>query len=220
MKRLIITTFLACIYSFTSYAGVNVGISGNAGVFVANGEETHPHATAGEVANSYKKIGDAYGEAAYGSVFVEAVLADRLIIGVDYVMDTLESETTESRRSDKTTSATAANVENKVQVDFEDLTTIYAGVMITENAYIKAGVVSVEVITNENLGTGGSYGNTTLDGTAFGIGYNKTMDNGLFVRAEGNYMSFDGTSLTSGDMTVKLKNLDGVTGKLSVGKSF
>ena len=142
------------------------------------------------------------------------------MIGVDYVMDTLASETTESRRLDKTTTETASNVENKVQVDFEDLTTFYAGLMLTENAYIKAGVVSVDVITNEKLGTGGSYGNTSLDGTSLGIGYNKTMDNGMFVRAEGNYMSFDGASLTSGDMTVKLKNLDGLTGKLSIGKSF
>ena len=220
MKKLIITTFLACIYSFTSYAGVNVGVSGSAGVFVANGQETHAEATPSAAAGAYKKTGDAYGEVAYSSVFAEVVLRDRLMIGVDYVMDSLASETTESRRLDKTSTETASNVENKVQVDFEDLTTFYAGVMLTENAYIKAGVVSVDVITNENLGTGGSYGNTSMDGTSFGIGYNKTLDNGLFVRAEGNYMSFDSVSLTSGDMTVKVKNLDGVTGKLSVGKSF
>ena len=220
MRKLIITTFLACIYSVTSYAGVNVGFSGQAGVFVANGQETHGDAIEGAAAGSYKKTGDAYGEVAYSSVFAEVVLRDRLMIGMDVVLDTLASETTETRRADKTTGTTAANVENKVQVDFEDLTTFYAGLMITENAYIKAGVVSVDVITNEKLGTGGSYGNTSLDGTSLGIGYNKTMDNGMFFRAEGNYMSFDGASLTSGDMTVKLKNLDGVTGKLSVGKSF
>ena len=220
MRKLIVTTFLACIYSFTSYAGVNVGVSGSAGVFLANGQETHSTATASAAAGAYKKTGDAYGEVAFSSVFAEAVLQDRFIVGVDYVMDTLSSATTESRRLDKTTTETAANVENKVQVDFKDLTTFYAGLMVTENAYIKAGMVSVDVITNETLGTGGSYGDTSLDGTALGIGYNKTLDNGVFVRAEGNYMSFDGTSLTSGDMTVKLKNLDGITGKLSVGKSF
>ena len=136
-------------------------------------------------------------------------------------MDTLESETTESRRSDKTTSATAANVENKVQVDFEDLTTIYAGVMITENAYIKAGVVSVEVITNESLGTGGTYGNATLDGTALGVGYNKTMDNGMFFRAEALYMDIDGAKLTSSNShVVEVSGIDGATGSISIGKSF
>ena len=220
MRKLTIITFLACIYSVTSYAGVNIGLSGSAGVFVANGQETHKDATTGEVANSYKKTGDAYGEVAYSSVFAEVVLRDRLMIGMDVVLDTLASETTESRRADKTTTETASNVENKVQIDFEDLTTFYAGLMVTENAYIKAGVVSVDVVTNETLGTGGSYGNTSMDGMSYGVGYNKTMDNGLFIRAEGNYMSFDSVSLSSGDMTVKVKNLDGLTGKLSVGKSF
>ena len=221
MRKLIITTFLACIYSVSSYAvNVNVGLSGQAGIFAANGQETHADATPGEVANSYKKTGDAYGEVAYSSIFAEVVLRDRLMIGMDVVLDTLASETTESRRADKTTTETASNVENKVQIDFEDLTTFYAGLMVTENAYIKAGVVSVDVVTNETLGTGGSYGNTSMDGMSYGVGYNKTMDNGLFIRAEGNYMSFDSVSLSSGDMTVKVKNLDGLTGKLSVGKAF
>ena len=110
--------------------------------------------------------------------------------------------------------------ENKVQVDFEDLTTMYATFDVTDNLYVKAGISSVEVITNENLTTGSSYGNTTLDGTSLGVGYDMDMDNGLFVRAEGNYMNFDGASLTSNDNTIKLKNLDGVTAAILVGKSF
>jgi len=42
----------------------------------------------------------------------------------------------------------------------------------------------------------------------------------MFVRAEGNYMSFDGASLTSNDNTITLNNLDGVSASLSIGKSF
>jgi hypothetical protein len=30
--------------------------------------------------------------------------------------------------------------------------------MITENFYVKAGITTVDVITNETLGTGASYG--------------------------------------------------------------
>ena len=96
--------------------------------------------------------------------------------------------------------------------------------------FIKADIVfgnrillsNVEKIRfyNESLNTGSAYGNSTLDGSSIGFGYNMDMDNGLCVRAEGNYMTFDGVSLTSADNTIKLKNLDGVTGKISVGKSF
>ena len=220
MKKLIITTFLACIYSFTAYAGVNVGISGQMGLFAATGNETHADATASAAAGSYKKSDREFGAAGYASVFLEGVLQDRFLVGIDYVPAALETDTVESTKLDKTTAATASTVENKVQIDFEDLTTFYVGLMVTENAYVKGGMVTVDVITNESLGTGGAYGNTNLDGTMVGVGYNKTMDNGMFVRVEGNYMEFDGKSLTSGDMTVKLKSLDGVTGKISIGKSF
>jgi len=197
-----------------------VGVSGQMGLFAATGKETHADATDSAAAGRYKKTGSEYGAAGFGSVFVEGVIQDRFIFGIDYVPSSLETESTESRRQDKTTSATAANVENKVQIDFEDLTTFYVGMMLTENAYIKAGAVTVDVITNETLGTGSTYGNTDLSGTMVGVGYNKTIDNGLFFRFEGNYMEFDSKSLTSNDMTVTLNSLDGVTGKISIGKSF
>jgi hypothetical protein len=56
------------------------------------------------------------------------------------------------------------------------------------------------------------------------LGYNKSMDNGLFIRIEGNYMNFDGASLTSSANSNIKKfrwSLDGkVSGKISLGKSF
>jgi len=44
----------------------------------------------------------------------------------------------------------------------------------------------------------------------------------FFIRAEGNYMNFDGQSLTStaNSNKVELSSLDGVSGKISLGKSF
>ena len=196
MKKTIIATFLSCIYAFNAYAGINVGLSGQVGLFAATGKESHQSATPSAAAGSYNKEDTEIGAATFGSVFVEGVLNDRFIIGLDYVPSALETDAVESRRLDKTATEAISNVENKVQIDFEDLTTVYAGLMVTENAYVKAGVVTVDVITNESLGTGGSYGNTSLDGTMLGVGYNKSMDNGMFVRVEGNYLNFDSESLT------------------------
>ena len=85
--------------------------------------------------------------------------------------------------------------------------------------YVKAGIASVDVITNESLGTGSTYGNASLDGTVLGIGTEMDMG-GFFVRAEGSYTEFDGTSLSSNDNIITLKNLQGVNGVLSIGKSF
>lgn len=220
MKKLIITTFLACVYSFSAYANnVNVGISGQMGLFTATGKETHTDTTSAS-STTFSSSDTEIGAAGYASVFIEGVLQDRILIGVDYVPSPLETDTVETAKHDKTSAATSAVVENKVQIDFEDLTTFYLGLMVTENAYIKGGVVTVDVITNETLGTGSTYGNTSLDGTMVGVGYNYGADNGMFVRVEGNYISFDGASITANDNKIHLRSLDGVTGKVSIGRSF
>ena len=226
MKKIILTLFLG-LFMFISKAsaelGINIGLSGQLGLYAAtatefdegtNGTTTGPDETNKE--SEFLGLG-------YGSVFVEKTLGDYLLVGIDYVPTALESETSETVVEDITNSLTSTSKTNKVQVDFEDLTTYYIGLNLGDSgAYVKAGIVTVDVITNESLGTGSTYGNTDLDGTLIGLGYNKDFNNGLFVRAEGAYTEFDGASVTSSTTVNKitLNSLDGVTGKISIGKSF
>ena len=219
MKKLLLTIVLSALYvsSASAEMGVNVGVSGQAGIFAASATES--------TGTTKKGNGTEHGSAGWGSVFIEGTFNDRFIIGIDYVPQALETDTTETAKSDKGVGAlTPTTVTNKVQVDFEDLTTLYAGMMLTDNFYIKAGVTTVDVITNENLGTGASYANAELDGTMFGIGYHNALDNGVFFRFEGNYMTFDGATVTAtgtdADNKIELRNLDGVSGNISVGKTF
>ena len=218
MKKLLLTFVLSlfCISS-ASAVSVNVGVSGQAGIFAASATE--------KTGTTKKGNGSEHGSAGWGSVFLEGQFNDRIIVGIDYVPTALETDTTETAKSDKGVAATSPTiVTNKIQVDFEDLTTLYIGAMLTDSLYVKAGAMKVDVITNETLGTGAAYGNTELDGTMFGIGYHVANDNGAFFRFEGNYMTFDGATQrstgTAADNTIELKNLDGVSGKISIGKSF
>ena len=220
MKKLTLM-IISGLYLFTTSAfsevGVNIGVSGNMGLFGATAQETHTGKTTTSVtsADSDSEI----AAVAYGSIFIEKELG-RFLIGFDYVPTPFESDTVETAKQDDQTANPTAAVKtvktNKVQVDLEDLYTLYVGLNVTENAYIKAGITSMDVITNESLGTGSSYGNTSLDGSMIGVGYHKDFDS-MFVRVEGNYMNFDGVSLTSNDNTIRLKSLDGVTGKVSIG---
>ena len=196
MKKLI-TSSLASLFllstTATAEVGVNVGVSGSMGLFGATAKEvameTH---TETEIA-----------ALAYGSIFIEKTLGDFFTLGIEYVPTPFESETTETAKNDMEPDAqTRTTVVNKLQVDFEDLSTLYIALNVTEDAYVRVGAASVDVITNEVLGTGSSYGNVSLDGTVVGIGYNKDLSNGVFMRGEANYINFDGTSLTSGDNTV------------------
>ena len=218
MKKLLLTFVLSlfCISS-ASAVSVNVGVSGQAGIFAASATE--------KTGTTKKGNGSEHGSAGWGSVFLEGQFNDRIIVGIDYVPTALETDTTETAKSDKGVAAVSPTiVTNKIQVDFEDLTTLYIGAMLTDSLYVKAGAMKVDVITNETLGTGAAYGNTELDGTMFGIGYHVANDNGAFFRFEGNYMTFDGATQrstgTAADNTIELKNLDGVSGKISIGKSF
>ena len=205
MRKFITAAFFVIftVSQASAEVGINVGISGNAGLFAASAKE---------VADETHK-GSEHGEAAWPSIFIEKTLGDRFAIGVDYVPAALETDTTESVRQDKTTADSATARTNKVQIDFEELTTLYVALNVTDNMYIKAGMVTVDVITNESLGTGSTYGNTDLDGTQIGFGINNEFGNGMFIRAEGSYMTFDGASLSSNDNKITLSNLDGLSGK-------
>ena len=199
-------------------AGAKIGVSLAGGLFETSAKEKENDET------STSK--DAEGLFAIPSIFVELSPNDKIFIGVDYVPTALESETTDHKQADKTATETAATVTQKAQVDFEDMTTVYARISFNDAFYLKAGVMQVEAITNEVLGTGSKYGNASLDGTVMGMGYHKQNDNGFFFRVEGTVMTIDGHTFTSSVVTsaaantIKVDEFNGVSGKLSVGKAF
>ena len=216
MKKILLTAILSVFYvtSVSAEIGVNIGLAGHLGVFTGTGTETHTDTTSATSAT--KKNSDTeIAAVGYSSIFIEKTLGEFLTVGVDYVPQGIGSDTVESTKIDEAD----GHLTNTVAIDFEDLTTYYLAFNIGD-AYIKAGMMEVDVITKEKLGTGSSYGNTSLDGTLFGVGYNKSFENTMFVRIETNYMQFDSVEMKSLDNRIKLNSLDGVTGKLSLGKSF
>ena len=170
---------------------------------------------------------NAEGAFALGSVFAEFSLADALSLGVSYVPHSSDSEETQNVQNIGGTTNVPSNhtaeATNTVKVSFEDLTTVYALAKFNENVYAKAGVIQVELITEENLGTGGAYGNDTLEGYTLALGYMMDMADGMFVRGEAMYMEIDGTTLTNTNDSTKSVSADGIEGygaTISIGKSF
>ena len=222
MKKTLIGLFMAMLcFGPASAEVVSLGVSSNAALYAATATEkdTAVHGTTSGQFDEYESASDFMG-AVYGSIFVEAMMGP-LFVGIDYVPSTLSTEESTTTIGDKTTSDTSTQVTNKVKVDFTDLITYYAGLRYN-NAFFKVGSVQVEMITKENLGTGSTYGDASLEGALIGAGVDTVMDNGYFIRAEANYTEFDGVSLTSssGSQIITMNSLDGLVGKLSVGKSF
>ena len=227
-KFLTIAAFMLFAITSVQAQTVRMGVTLQAGYFEADGASeifsgAHSSgASPGTVTKKASSEGDeAKGEFGYGSIFAEIMANDMIGIGVSYVPMALESETTENVQT--TTIAAKSTVTNTVQIDFEDLTTVYALFYPVENLYLKAGYMEVEVKTNEKLASGGKYGNTTLDGYTVGVGYNYDMDNGAFVRFETSYMDIDGATLVnSADSNKKVtaENIEGASVALSIGKTF
>ena len=150
MKKIILSLISGLfLFSQTASAvGVNIGVSGTMGLFAASGSESQSDADGLE--GTTKQEAREYGAGGWGSIFVEGTMG-KLTLGVDYVSDVFSTETAETHKNDQQTegsdSVTAG--ENRVQVDFEELTTIYASVALTDNFYVKGGVSTIDVITNE-----------------------------------------------------------------------
>jgi hypothetical protein len=229
MKKITIA-ILATLFSYSiasAELGVSIGVSGQVGVFSASGSESK---------KQEKQSQDAHGVAGYTSFFIEKKLSflpgplSRLSLGFDHVADTLSSEEVSTTRTDLTGATdrsvaiqgVTALVTNKAKIDFEDLNTTYLALNVTDSLYVKAGMVTVDVITKETLGTGSTYGNTSVDGTMLGIGFALNKDNGLFLRFEANHTEFDNAKVTASntDNFVEMNNLEGAMGKVSIGKSF
>ena len=226
MKKIIFSIILMLCFGFNANAekGVNAGVTLLYGAFDVSGasEKLAANHTSGAGSATEVKAsaeGDnAEGDFGLASIFIEKTLGDRFAIGIDYVPMSADSETAENISVD----TAGTSFTNTVQVDFEDLTTAYAMINLGP-IYVKAGVMTVDVSTNETLATGGSYGDTELDGTMFAIGMDRELDNGAFVRFEGTVMEFDGVELTNANDSTKSIKVDGIDGygaKVSIGKSF
>ena len=223
MKKIITGLFMA-MFSFglaSADAGVNIGISATGALFGATATEHDAGPNVTEKNTETEIMG-----ATYASIFVEKELG-QFFIGAEYVPSDLETEEATSLRNDCSGTQTCntgafTQVTNTVKVTFSDLTTAYVGLILGEHFYAKAGIMKVDLETNETLGTGSTYGNTSMDGNMVGVGGQADMDNGMFIRGEATYMNFDSVELTSstGVNKIKVDSLDGMGAKISIGRTF
>ena len=212
--------------------GLAMGITVNAGAYRASGSETEGTVSSSTVVETSSSEERVMG-VGYPSIFIEYSIeaAMGLTLGIDYVPDTLSTEAT-SRKDCNSASYNEAGTgtdsglctqTNTIDADFEDLITVYVSMPIPgTNAFIKAGMKSVDVITKESLDTGSAYNDTDMDGVMVGFGWTAEVGEGVFIRAAADYTDFDDLSLTSttnSDNVVEA-SLEGVSASLSIGKSF
>jgi len=217
MKKIIIA--ISSIWMLTVSSAMSmefkpsIGISGNMGVYAATGTEKNYNNAGSAVDTTVDEHGAFASE--FGSIFVEAALNDTISIGLDYASDfeTPENVSNEGQGNQRTVSA-----------EFTDLTTVYAKLNIPlGGAYLKVGYSQADVTSNENGGSGNSYGNDTTSGMTVGLGYNQEVSGGVSVRLEVTGTNFSDVKVDNGQTNkteISIKEMIGARGTFSIVKSF
>ena len=198
MKKIAIN-FLAVLFisalSFTKAFAIDYtfGVSGAIANLTAEGSETETGAVSAETHKA--SVSNTF---ATGSIFAEAQFG-RIAFGVDYIpMDADVSDKTHVRTDTETSvtgtdTATTTARSQSAAAEVSDHITLYANYYINDSFYLHLGHASVDVVTNETLGTGSKYGNVNIDGIQYGFGFQMT-DN---FRLEAAYTDYDDVSITS-----------------------
>lgn len=242
MKK--INTILAAVSALLmlTVTGANsaefkLGVSANGMAAYANAKETLKDS--GRVSNE-----EAVLATTFASVFAE-VSSDEAMglgIGISYAPEVADLSK-ETRAVNQCTPVTGRNTgiacANKtgssadsgnqiVDGKINDLLSVYLTIPVMDSgAYVKAGYIQATLITSENLTTGSKYENIDLTGTSVGAGYEGSLGDMAFWRAEGTMQMWDDISANGSEAgaSAAAKNkieaeLGSVMGSLSVGMRF
>ena len=210
------------------------GVSANGMAAYANAKETLKDS--GAVSNE-----EAILATSFASVFAE-ISSDEMAglgIGVSYAPDVAElnKETRElDNRADNSitntapggTAGTGDTGSQVVDAEIKDMVSVYLTLPVGgSGAYVKAGYIQATMITNESLSSGSKYEDVDLTGTQVGGGYEGSLGDTAFWRAEGTYQMWEDINASGSEAGASsaAKNkieaeLGSITGSLSIGMKF
>ena len=189
--------------------GLGIGFSVGTAGYYAVGEEVTDNVETG--VDNTKQSGAFQNDV--GSIFIEYT-AGPVTFGVDYHLEDITTP--------ENTNIQGATT-NTVKATFENHTTAYIALPVWGGLYVKAGGIYVDIKTQENLGTGGDYGDTDTTGITAGFGYQHEVQDGFSLRFEAlaaRYEDVDATNSNNTTTSVKIRDMMGASGRVSLLKTF
>jgi len=210
------------------------GVSANGMAAYANAKET----LKGDGAGTGGQTGRTTNEEAvlatsFASVFAE-VSSDEMMglgLGVSYAPEVADLSKETRVIQDATGDSGNDTGTQTVDAKINDLLSVYITLPVGGNgAYVKAGYIQATMVTEESLATGSKYEDIDMSGTQIGAGYEGSLGDMAFWRAEGSYQMWedlraDGSEAnhTAGSDSTKNKieaEIGSITGSLSIGMKF
>ena len=217
--KLIISAFTFLVFATVNASAVNVGISGAIMDFDGDGTET-----SGTAANT--NTGSASETVGVPSIFIESEFDNGWVFGIDYIPVGAEFVSESKTQTNITSIASATeSLTQKVEGDLDNHITFYietpAFSVGPTGVFLKAGFISVDVNSNESIGTGSTYGNDTIFGTTVGVGFKGDLAGNAYYKLEAFYSDYETIELQSTNTTNSVTgDIDAQAAKLSIGYRF
>ena len=222
LRNMLIAVIAITALSTSSFAGsIGFGVTGSMAIVEAAGSEQDGTLDTAEVNNK----ATASNNASMGSIFAEYSFErfNGLTFGVDYLPGSADVNSQNLKRTDQelsetgTSVAVTAAVSRTAQAEIENHLTYYAELPIHGGLYVKAGIASMDVNTTETNKDNSAYGNTSVDGSLFGVGYKNDFGTRGYYKVEGTHTAYDTIKLTqTGASTGSVANT--ITADLDVTK--
>ena len=224
MKKLILTVLASIALTGAAFAqNYSIGVTGTALYYDASGTETTK-------SSAEKNNKSDSGVAPIPSLFIETELDTGATVGLDIIPFSAKvADGSMTADDDAETSGT-----NKVDVNFKNHVTLYVESPIDtqlDGSYIKFGISSVTIETDETMSTGSTYGDETITGVTVGFGVKRDMATGGFMKVEGAVSHYQGATFngsfngnSAGDSAnrnvIDLDDFNTAGIRVSVGKRF
>jgi hypothetical protein len=162
------------------------GVSANGMAAYANAKETIKGTGAHRTTNE-----EAVLATSFASIFAE-ISSDELMglgLGISYAPEVVDlaKETRVIQESVEPVNTQSTGTQS-VDAKINDLVSVYVTLPIGGNgAYLKAGYIQATMVTEESLATGSKYEDVDLTGTQIGAGYEGSLGDMAFWRAEGSF---------------------------------
>ena len=207
MKKQLLSILVSAMFALASTAAnagsFNVGVTGALAKVSATGSETTAAGDTGAANTNSTSVEN--DRVPVGSIFAE-YQSDYfgITLGLEHIPGSADVSATEKTRNDVETSVTDDTTANsdartfKANAEVENYNLLYVEVPVYEALFLGAGLAEIDVNTNEvKSGNGGSYGNTSLDGTMFRIGVKGAIGDNAGYKLFYEVNDFDTLKLTS-----------------------
>ncbi len=175
-----------------SLAGVGFGGSIQGTFFETTGTEKLKSNNDTETAKE-----DALGWVPSG--YLQYQFGNGLVVGYEMTPGAVEIGAKSRTDSDLQSGITSTGVTQTAKAEVSDLSTWYVETpgFGPGGFFLSAGWTTLTVDTLESLGTGAAYGSDDIDAGTFGVGFKRTLDNGMNFKFAATYTDFEEVTLKS-----------------------